>query len=73
MSNMDWTASPQDEKLETLASLDRLSVARGYDFQVAYGSMVGNYRDLRRWEADLGTLRELAELAGSSKGISNAL
>jgi len=73
VSNMDWTASQQDEKLDTLASLDRLSVAKGDDFQVAYDSMVGNYRDLRCWEAGLGTLREFAELAGSSEGILNAL
>ena len=53
--------------------LDRLSVVRGDDFQAVYDSVVGNYRDFRRWGTDLGTLRELAELAGSSEEISNAL
>ena len=73
MNNMDWTASQQDERLETLASLDRLSLVRGDDFQAVYDSIVGNYRDFRRWEGDLATLLDLAELAGTSEEISRAL
>ena len=73
MNNMDWTASQQDEKLETLASLDRLSLVREDDFQSVYDSIVGTYRDFRRWEGDMATLLELAELAGTSEEISRAL
>lgn len=73
VNNMEWTACQQDERFETLESLDRLSAIRGDDFPAVYDSIVGNYLDFRRWEADLATLRELAELAGSSEEISSAL
>ena len=57
------------EALELVESIDCLSQISGNDFQSVYHSIRAAYSDYRRLEADLATLRQMAELGRSTEQI----
>ena len=63
------SAEYRSEALELVESIVCLSQISGNDFQSVYHSICAAYSDYRRLEADLATLRQMAELGRSTEQI----